>query len=271
MAFFSRLALFSSSAAFAFTAALLALELSHAQLRTPVELRETERVAAMTPHVSTDTAMTVWPALFGEPQADLPPEAPIAAATNYTLSGLVIGDQQSWAMVSDGQTTSLVRSGQTLSGGETVLQIETEGVRIDRNGNVLMIGFSDDIQGQATARISPDVIDSQRADLTTEFDLSTFNRSDFLRVLGRAGGVERVTRDEGPPVIDILWVRPGQLYDRIGLQKNDTVVSINGVSAGDVSALTALSNTILDGSEIVFEIVRAGAPRTLRVALSNEN
>ena len=144
-------------------------------------------------------------------------------------------------------------------------------MRIELNGSVLLIGLSDAAHQHGTPRIAPEVVDTQRTDLTSEFDISAFDRGDFLRELGRAGGVERVTRDDGPPVIEILWVRPGQLYDKIGLQKNDTVVSINGVSAGDVSALTALSNTILDGSEIVFKIVRAGAQRTLRVALSNEN
>ena len=63
---------------------------------------------------------------------------------------------------------------------------------------------------------------------------------------------------------DLTWVRPGQLYDRIGLRQGDRLISLNGVELGNNEAVLAAGDRLLAAQSYTIELTRDGR----RIAIS---
>lgn len=84
----------------------------------------------------------VWPSVF-DPYVPDPPKAQNQpkAAERYKLIGLVAGGERGWAIMGASDGDRLIRAGDRLIGGETVLDIASDGVWIDRDGERVLIAF----------------------------------------------------------------------------------------------------------------------------------
>lgn len=234
---------------------------------TPDALPQGTQANAQTGSTSQDSDRQIWPALFGTPEAAPRTKSTEVAeiAEEYELKGMVAGGRQSWAIVSGPDGDKLVAVGSELSPGEIVVAITADGVETERDGKRRMIGFtaSDDTAPKiATAPSVPRPLAK-----ATTLSLKELRDGDFRRMLALSGGVKVIDRGNGALAQQIMWVRNGRLYDRIGLREGDIVVTINGVPAGNGDALAAAVPDLLRQREFELVLIRSGAQMRLKVTI----
>ena len=66
----------------------------------------------------------------------------------------------------------------------------------------------------------------------------------------------------------ILWVRNGQLYDKVGLRQGDVVLALNGMSTSDTDTIMAGLGTLLQQRDFTLDLLRNGRPVTLRLTVT---
>lgn len=230
----------------------------------PVEISAAlEEVARTAPA----EAPAEWPALFGAYVPDPPaPAAPTRKPESWRLVGLVAGGDNGWAILAGSGGDRIVRRSDSLPGGDKVLAIEGEGVRLSRAGAEVLISFDKTPQSLLAGMLSNDT----GGPLEAELPLSLFAGRDMRRVLGRAGSVRMVAPNggQGELVPEILWARPGELYDLIGLRQGDKVMRVNGYSVADPEMLERAQAIVSESDVLAVEILRAGQRRTITVRIT---
>jgi len=212
----------------------------------------------------------LWPALFGE----IPPE-PVAAtetaapepSPDFSLKGLVAGGEGGWAIVSADSGDHLVSVGSVLPGGAKVIEIQPDGVRISLDDKEFLIGFDEEAEAPMVAAELAPAPAVQSASLS----LSALRDDGFQRSLGLAGGSKIVDQGNGNLAQQIMWVRNGRLYDKVGLRKGDIILTLNGVPAGDIDALRQAAPELLRQRDFELELLRAGARMTLKVQIDEDS
>lgn len=209
----------------------------------------------------------VWPSVF-DPYVPDPPKAQNQpkAAERYKLIGLVAGGERGWAIMGASDGDRLIRAGDRLIGGETVLDIASDGVWIERDGERVLIAFERSAKEMLAQIVSNGSVEVDEAELP----VSVFAGRDLRRVLGRAGSVRLVAPNggQGETFPEILWVREGQIYDMIGLKRGDMVLRVNGHSVSDPETLENAQDILADSDELAVEILRAGQRRTITVRIT---
>lgn len=210
-----------------------------------------------------------WPALFGEPEVEVAP-APAGPARSYTLLGLVIDAGRRWAIVGHDGGETLVREGALLPGGETVRAITPGGVVILRGGVTETIGFGRN--GPKDAGEGLFALAQPLAPRRAEVPLSAISGRDLRRVFGRAGSVRMLGATGADPAsAEILWVRPGEILERIGLRAGDRVLRVNGFAAGDLEELSTAAAQLSVVREYEIALRRSGVLQTITVVLTDES
>ena len=216
--------------------------------------------------------MRDWAPLFGT--AARQSAAPqVVAATNYQLRGLVAQAGSGWALIGDGARDTLVRPGDVLSAGETVVEIRSDGVLLQSDSGPRLIAFSaePDITA-ATGAVSSDSPVSVRPPTgmteTRNVPLASLRDQDFRTAVARAGGMDRVNLPGGGSALRVLWVRKGQLYDKVGLRQGDVVTAINGMATADTDTIMAGLGTLLQQREFLLDLVRGGRSVALKVIVT---
>jgi general secretion pathway protein C len=207
-----------------------------------------------------------WPAVF-DPYVPDPPKAqtPPKKVEKYRLIGLVADGAAGWAILSASDGDQIVRKGDRLIGGETVLAIEGEGVRIERDGAPVLIAFEETREEMFNRIVGGTAVETE-----TDLPVSVFAGRDMRRVLGRAGSIRMIAPNggRGDLVPEILWVREGQLYDLIGLKRGDVVLRVNGYSVSDPETLENAKAILGESDQFAVEILRAGQRRTITVRIT---
>lgn len=271
------LATFAATIAVGYAAGHLALSL------VPRPATALPELAAPSPQdeaaARADTAQP-WPDAFGAPPApEAEPEAPPPAPeqnTKYGLKGLIAGQDGGWAVLTDGGTDLLVQLGDTLEDGAKVAAIDRHGVTLDHGGTLTRVGFVE------TAAASPDRPDTDAgaddgsgdsassasiAVTNVTLDFTGLDRRDMRRILARAGAIEQVELSDGTQALDVVWIRNGQLYDRLGLQAGDRILKINGIVAGDNEAIMRAASNLLNSASYRLDILRNGQRQAIEVEL----
>ncbi len=210
---------------------------------------------------------TDWPPVFDAYVPDPPrAQAPPKKAEKYRLVGLVAGGKDAWAIMTASDGDVLVRVGDRLIGGERVIEIEANGVWIDRDDKRVLIRFEETANEMMARIMSNGAVEADSA----EVPLSAFSGRDMRRVLGRAGSVRMVAANggQGEKFPEILWVREGQVYDLIGLQRGDMVLRVNGYSVSDPENLTNAAQILRSADEFAVDILRKGQRRTITVKIT---
>ncbi len=181
-------------------------------------------------------AERLWPALFGEippePVAAIEPVAP-EPSPDFSLKGLVAGGEGGWAIVS--------------ADTDQVIASEAEAPMV-------------------AAELAP-----APAVQSASLSLSALRDDGFQRSLGLAGGSKIVDQGNGNLAQQIMWVRNGRLYDKVGLRKGDIILTLNGVPAGDIDALRQAAPELLRQRDFELELLRAGARMTLKVQIDEDS
>lgn len=223
------------------------------------------------PKQAADGGPQSWPLLFGvEPP---PPTVETAAqppepSPDYTLKGVVADGKRGWAIVAFPDGDQLVNFGSILPDGSKVVVIEPDGVVIERDGKRYAIGFAKD---DAVVKPGANQPGPPPRHHSSTLSLSELRQGDFRRMLGLAGGSRIVDMGDGALAQQIVWVRNGRLYDRIGLRDGDTILTINGVPAGDMDALMAAVPKLLRQRQFELVLIRAGARLTVEVMIDEDS
>jgi type II secretory pathway component PulC len=217
-----------------------------------------------------------WPALFGTapaPVAATPAAPPPEFTTNLVLKGLISAAGSGWAILGDGGKEKLVRTGDDLGDGITVAAIDGEGVTLGRGDARLVLRFEAAGAGDPAAAPSAPAAEASPSGTiaapveTVDLELTGLDRRDLKRLLARAGGISAVELDDGSPVFEVLFVRPGQLYDRIGLQQGDRLITLNGIAMGDDAAMMAAASELLAARTYTMDLIRDGRRMAIAVNL----
>ncbi len=244
----------------------LFLTLTSSELRQarPVEV-DTSQAEANAEAAETD--MDDWPPVFGTYVPDEPVvTAAPKASVKYNLVGLLAGTEKPWAIVGSSQGDTLVGIGDALPGGETVEEIDAQGVWITRGDQREVIGFAQSTAETVARIMSTGPLEPLQADVP----LTAFKGRDMRRVLGRAGSIRMVVPrgGSGAKYPEILWVREGQLYDLIGLRRGDLILRVNGHSVADPETLENAESILKASDEFAVEILRSGRPQTINVTIN---
>ena len=81
-------------------------------------------------------------------------------------------------------------------------------------------------------------------------------------------GDHRVGMRQLGHALRILWVRNGQLYDKVGLRQGDVVLALNGMSTSDTDTIMAGLGTLLQQRDFTLDLLRNGRPVTLRLTVT---
>ncbi|SFO01909.1 general secretion pathway protein C [Roseovarius lutimaris] len=257
---------FAAAVAFGYGGGQLALVLASkdTQGAPPVQIGAAlAAVEAATP----EALPTEWPPVFDAYVPDLPrAPAPPAKAEKYRLVGLVAGGKDAWAIMTASDGDVLVRAGDRLIGGEQVIEIEANGVWIERDDKRVLIRFEETANELMARMMSNGSVESDNVDLP----IAALSGRDMRRVLGRAGSIRMVAANggQGEKFPEILWVREGQVYDLIGLQRGDMVLRVNGYSVSDPENLANAAQILRSSDEFAVDILRKGQRRTITVKIT---
>jgi len=221
----------------------------------------------------------VWPAVFGtvpppppepepEPVILVEPEPEPEIRYDYQLTGLVADEYAGWAMISLGGLQQVVRVGDELEGGEIVTRIDNRGVWVTwRDLPQLIPVYKPDTSAMAR-------------DLTAEADaapardlgevsvvLERLDRRALEETFYDAGNLVLTDQANGSKALDVVWIRQGALYDRIGLRTGDKIIRINGEIVDNLDLLAYVPDTITNGGSIDLEILRDGTRQIIKVNL----
>ncbi len=212
-----------------------------------------------------------WPAVFGTPP-DAPAPAPVVAvSTRYGLKGLIARESGGWAVLTEGNGEVLVRVGDVLADGTEVVGIDRHGVTLDQNGTLTLVGFSeaaatDDGGAGPPAEPAPDRAEIASIRTTrTQLDLTGLDQNGLRRILARAGALEQIELAGGGKALDLLWIRNGQLFDKLGLQAGDRILQINGIDVGDDQAILRAAGQLLGSDSYRIDLLRNGERLAIEV------
>ena len=245
---------------------MLRLEVTRADL--PL-IRVTAEPHAATPRSVplTDIRVIVDRNLFGvERDSGSPaaPETPSPTELKLALLGTVTGSpQRSFAVIEelDSRRQQLYRVGDTVQRavvkrilrGEVILRIDgrDETLTIDEATAVRL-----DVEEPATDPAAPVTeIVVTRKDLAQ----SLTNMNALLSELR----IRPHVRDGQDAGFQVLWIKPGSFFLRLGLRDGDVIQGFNGRTIRSPDDMLALYQGLTSGTPIVLEITRKGSPKTL--------
>ncbi len=260
---------FASAAGLGYGAVVLGLALTQPAGDPLAEVAEA-LAGAESAASAEDEGARSWPPLFGVPEPEAAPTLPAGVARRYTLLGLVIDAGRRWAIIGHDEGETLVREGTQLPGGETVRAIAPTGVVISRRGATETIGF--ERPGVEDAGAGLLALATPLAPRRTEVPFDVVAGRDLRRVFGRAGSVRMLGATGSEPAsAEILWVRPGEILERIGLRAGDRVLRVNGFAAGDLAALNAAAAQLEAVRTYEISLRRSGVLQTITVILTDES
>jgi general secretion pathway protein C len=213
--------------------------------------------------------------LFGEAAATGP--APIVEALvdapdttlNLTLTGVLSSDDinDGWAIIDAGRgETNTYYVGETIdnTGGASLHAVYEDRVLLNRAGRLETLRLPKELSGQvATARPRPTSPASQpgRASLR---GLITNKASQLSQVIRVAPFL-----DQGQMVgFRINPAQNAELFQSLGLQPNDVVTDINGMTLNDPSAGLQVFESLGEATQANVTVIRNGSPEVLIIDTS---
>lgn len=227
----------------------------------------------------------IWPAIFGtevipEPEPQPEPE-PVAVADpppdpdpepeiryDYALTGIVADRYDGWALLSLGGLQQIVKVGDELEGGEVVTAIDHAGVHIEWRGLPQLIP----VNRADTSAMARDLA-AEKAETPparqeeVSVVMERMDRRFLQETFEAAGNLVLTDLADGTTGLNVVWIRQGELYDRIGLRLDDKILRINGSMVESPDVLAYLPDAITEGGTIDLEILRDGTRQIIKVNL----
>jgi len=191
------------------------------------------------------------------PSAVAAPDTPL----NLTLTGILFGADEEYrqAIIAGGGLERTYRAGQQIDGAEgaKVVDVSADGVLLEHRGNTEMLRFARERESPASAqRIASTVATTGGARLAANPPLH--RRSDFLRLMRKT--------QEGHLVGFAVLPGPNRTaFDILGLESNDVITGINGVTLSDRGGESMLFDRLAQGGSLTLTVLRSGSALEVHV------
>jgi general secretion pathway protein C len=217
--------------------------------------------------------------LFGEAAETGP--APVVEALvdapdttlNLTLTGVLSSEDSSegWAIIdSDRNEANIYYVGDTIdnTGGASLHAVYDDRVLLNRAGRLETLRLPKELSGQvATARPAPTAAQLGQASRQAPASLRgvlTENASQLSQVIRVAPFL-----DQGQMVgFRVNPAQDPQLFQSLGLQPNDVVTDINGMTLNDPSAGLQVFESLGEATQANVTVIRNGTPEVLIIDTS---
>jgi len=238
---------------------------------SPVNERSEPMMADQSDNTGMATDDGQWPPAFGTLEvADATPDdsAPIAPDPDWSLRGMVVDGTDGWAIIAGDDGDVMVSVGSEPAPGQRVVAITVAGVEIATGDTSTLVAF-DDGPTLAPSGNVPDNVDPDRPPrvLTAALPLEEIRDVGLQRMMGLAGGAQIVELSDGRRAQEIIWVRNGRLYDRIGLRPGDIILSINDIPAGNADALAQAVPSLVRERSFVLAVLRENEQLNLEISV----
>lgn len=215
-----------------------------------------------------------------------PQEAPDSTASLKLLGVYAAENEQKASAILQENTgnQSVVFVGEALPGGYgTLKQVFADRVVIDRGGRLETLRMEDltaqlgDLSGGAALdagepKTEARVIDKRRDAQVTQslqeirgkLQADPTSLTDVLSI--------EPAYDKGTKQLQGYRIGPGKdrkLFGRFGLQRNDLITAINGVTLDDPTRALSLINDLNDAKELTVTLQRGGQPLDIQLSLQN--
>ncbi len=207
------------------------------------------------------------PVAAPEPAPEPQPEPEPEIRYDYILAGIVAGDREGWALVSAGGLQQLIRVGDELEGGEIVEKIDNDGVWITWRGLPQLIPVTRTDSSLFMTTVSEEPAPPPETLGEVDVTMERMDRRFLQRTFEAAGRLVLTDEDDGSSALDVVWIRQGELYERIGLRTGDKILRINGSMVENPDLLAHLPDAITQGGTIDLEILRDGTRQIIKVNL----
>ncbi len=217
-----------------------------------------------------------------KPEPPKPPP-PVKTELKLRLWGVALhhGKQPSYAIIEDlnARKQDLYRIGDTVAGAATLVGIDWDRVTLERDGQKEFLelivpggtGTSgapgapgvvprpDPYQSSATGRGIQQIADGQFVVDRSEVDAALENINQLYTQ------IRAVPHFEGGQAsgFRVFAIRPGSIFDKIGLRNGDIIQRINDGELSDPARALALFQELRNEREIRVELVRNGQPKVL--------
>lgn len=213
---------------------------------------------------------------------------------NLTLLGTIVGrtPYDSFAIIQDPKGTSgIYTTGDTCAEGVTVAEIHVDRVVLARAGSTQTIFLYEEktfkdlspslpppspvFSPGEEGRTRPPLGRERRENITVvqEGDKFILNASEVKEVMEDMGKILTEARivpyikDGETDGYKIFAVRPGSLFERIGLNNGDVIKMVNGMKIKSPQEALELFRQLKDETEFEIVIERGGVTKTLRYAI----
>jgi general secretion pathway protein C len=214
-----------------------------------------------------------------EPAAPAPAPPPPAAPLNVKLWGVAVHDgKSSYCVIEDLQTRlqGLYRLGDVVKDGATVKEVAWDHCTLTRNGQDEVLELAPSPAGGpptqlasiARPQVQSATIISHNIKQLTEGQF-LIDRSEVDQALDNMSQlftqIRAVPHFEGGRSVGfrLFAIRPGSLFDKIGLRNGDIIKAINGIELNDPGRALTMLNELREESNLSVELVRNRQPQTL--------
>lgn len=189
--------------------------------------------------------------------------AGVASNLSLQLLGVYAGSP-GYALVQVNGKPQALRVGDTLAPDVTLAAVDSDHVTLRRHGDLQRLGFP--IQGHADASAAmPATSTPASAQAVAPASHLVLSRADLQRSLRDPGQwlkAGQLVRDASGG-LRVVAVKPGGLYQRLGLQSGDVVESINGQSLNSPAQALGAAQTALSSGHLSVQLQRMGSAQTL--------
>lgn len=220
--------------------------------------------------------------LFGDYNARPVATAPVAVVEprrkltdlNLDLQGVIASDDpsRSWAIIGTSNTQQLYRIGEGIAGvsGVKLAEIHDFKVVLNNNGSMEELWLYGE-DGSEVAVSAPGY-SPPAAEPSAPVQTATV-RPEQLQQARNIGDVVRfMVATENGRMIGYK-VRPGrkrELFDQVGLQTDDIVVSVNGIEVNEPQKVREVYQALKTATEANLQVMRDGSTQSITITMSSE-
>lgn len=196
---------------------------------------------------------------------------------NLELQGVIAADDPklSWAIIGQSNSQKLYKIGDQIEGARGVKIAEVHDVKVilDNNGKLEELWLYGE-DGREVASSAPYTPPAPVASTpAAEPEVKATVSRDQLEQARNIGDVVRfMVATENGKMIGYK-VRPGrkrELFDQVGLQADDIVVSVNGIEVNEPQKVREVYQALKNATEADLQVMRDGSTHSIQITMSSE-
>lgn len=201
------------------------------------------------------------------------PEEPVKMTElDLKLQGILASNEPefSWAIIGPDNDQKMYKVGDEIDGarGVEIVEIYDLKVRLDNNGTLEELWlYGEDGTKVASSDYTPPPVQTEdepvRASVSREQIQQARNIGDVVRFM--------VATENGRMIG--YKVRPGrkrELFDQVGLQTDDIVVSVNGIEVNEPQKVREVYQALKNATSADLQVMRDGSTHSIQISMSSE-